>query len=190
MAAIKYMDLRKGMFYIGEDGQLYQCLDRELITPGNWRAILNLKIRNLKTGSIVVVRFKPEDKVEQAFLDTRDMQFSYREGDDVYFMDSETFEQMAIPADFIEEQLGFIKENDIVQVTVFEGKALSVELPQVVELKVVETDPGIKGATAAAQYKPATLETGAKVNVPPFINVGETIKVDTRTKEYLSRAAK
>jgi elongation factor P len=189
VASIKYIDVRKGMVIIGEDGQLYQCLDRDLNTPGNWRAILYLKLKNLKTGAITPVRFKPEDKVEVAYLDKREFQYSYQDGNDYVFMDTETFEQASLPKDLVDEEtMQFLKENDKVQVTMFEGKALDVELPPTVELKVVETEPAVKGATAAAQFKPATCETGLKITVPPFVNIGDVIKIDTREKKYLSRA--
>lgn len=190
VAAIKNIDIRKGMVFVGEDGGLFQCLDRDLNTPGNWRAILQLKIRNLKTGSITQSRVRPDDKVELAYLETREMQYSYREGDSLIFMDTETFDQMPLPAEFIGEQVGFLRENDLVRVVVYEGKPMTIELPAAVELKVIDTEPGIKGATAAAQYKPATVETGVKIDVPSFINIGDVIKIDTESGKYLSRVSK
>jgi elongation factor P len=187
VASIKYIDVRKGMVIIGDDGLLYQCLDRDLNTPGNWRAILYLKLRNLKTGSITDVRFKPDDKCEQAFLDTKEMQYSYRDGDNYIFMDTESFEQVPLPAAFVGDRILYLRENDMVKVTMYEGKALDFEPPATVELKVTETEPALKGATAAAQYKPATVETGLTITVPPFINIGDVIKIDTNSGEYLSR---
>jgi elongation factor P len=189
VADIKYIDLRKGMVFVGEDGQLYLCLDRDLNTPGNWRAILQLKIKNLKTGSIVEKRFRPEDKVDLAFLDRRNMTFSYREGDDFYFTDTDTFEQESLSKDLIgEDNVKLIRDNDECQVVFYEGKALSIELPATVTMKVIETEPSIKGATAAAQYKKATMETGLVIDVPPFINIGELIDIDTREVKYLKRS--
>ncbi len=188
MASIKNVDIRRGMVLVGEDGQLHQCLDRDLNTPGNWRAILQLKMRNLKTGSITINRVRPEDKAELAYLEKRPFQYSYKDGTDYIFMDTETFEQMAMPDEIIGDQMKYLKENDTVVLTMYEGKPIDVELPATVELKVIETEPGIKGATAAAQYKPAVLETGLKITVPPFINPGEVIQVDTRDGKYLSRA--
>jgi elongation factor P len=176
------------MVIVEEDGQLYYVLDRELITPGNWRAILNLKVKNLKTGSITVNRVKPEDKVEQAYLDKRQMEYIYQDGDGYVFMDTETFDQTTLAKDFVEDQMIYMKEGFKAEVTFYDGKPLSVEVPASVELKVVDTDPALKGATAAAQYKPATLETGLKVTVPPFIDKGDMIVVDTRDSKYLSRA--
>lgn len=190
MADIKNIDIRRGMVFVGEDGQLYQCLDRDLNTPGNWRAILQLKVRNLKTGSITQNRVRPDDKVSLAYLETREMQYSYREGENLIFMDTETFDQMPLPAEFIGDQVGYIRENDMVKVVVYEGKPLSVEVPATVELKVTETEPGIKGATAAAQYKSAIVETGIKIDVPSFINAGDIIKIDTVEGKYLGRSNK
>ena len=172
----------------GDDGQLYSVVDRDLNTPGNWRAILQLKLKNLNTGSITMNRVRPQDKVEQAYLDKREMQYLYREGDDFVFMDTETYDQTPLSKDWVGDQMLYMKENTNAQVVFYEGKPISLELPATVELKVVETDPSLKGATAAAQYKPATLETGLKVTVPPFISIGELVQVDTRTGEYLSRA--
>jgi elongation factor P len=190
VAAIKNIDIRKGMVFVGEDGQLYQCLDRDLNTPGNWRAILQLKVRNLKTESITQNRVRPDDKVELAFLETVEMQYLYREGENFIFMDNETFDQIPLKAEFIGDQILYVRENDNIKVTRYEGKPLSIEVPQNVELKVIETEPGIKGATAAAQTKPATLETGLKLNVPSFVNAGDIIKIDTIEGKYLGRAGK
>jgi elongation factor P len=188
VASINYSQVRKGMVIVGEDGQLYTVVDRDLNTPGNWRAILNLKLKNLKTGAVTPRRFKPEDKVEQAYLDKRPMQYLYQEADEFVFMDLETYDQTHLGREWVGEQILYLKENDNANVTFYEGKPLSLELPATVELKVVETEPSVKGATAAAQFKPATLETGLKITVPPFVGVGEVVQVDTRTGEYLSRA--
>jgi elongation factor P len=188
VASVPYSQIRKGMVIVGDDGQLYAVIDRDLNTPGNWRAILNLKLKNLKTGAVTPRRFKPEDKVELAYLDKRTMQYVYQEGDGYVFMDKETYDQTTLSREWVGEQILFLKENDDAQVTFYDGRPISLELPATVELKVTETEPSVKGATAAAQYKPATLETGLKITVPPFIGVGEMLQVDTRTGEYLSRA--
>jgi elongation factor P len=190
VADIKNIDIRKGMVFIGEDGQLYQCLDRDLNTPGNWRAILQLKVRNLKTLSITQTRVKPDDKVKLAYLDTRKMQYSYREGDNYIFMDSESFDQVPLKAEFVGDKIQYLKENDEVLVTMYEGKPLDFQLPGTVELEVVETDPGIKGATAAAQTKPATMETGLVIQVPSFIGKGDVIKIETEEGKYVGRVTK
>jgi elongation factor P len=188
VASIPYSQVRKGMVVVGDDGQLYQVLDRDLNTPGNWRAILQLKLKNLKSGSIAMNRVRPEDKVEQAYLDKRDMQYIYQDGDGFVFMDSETFDQITLPQELVGELMLYMKEGNKAQIVFYDGKPLSLELPATVELKVTETEPGVKGATAAAQYKPATLETGLKITVPSFVGIGEVIAVDTRSGEYLSRA--
>lgn len=188
MAAIKYSQVRKGMVIVDDAGQLLYVLDRDLITPGNWRAILNLKIKNLKTGSITVQRVQPDDKVEQAYLDKRQMEYIYPDGDGYVFMDSENYDQITLAKEFVEDQMVYMKEGFKAEVTFYEGNPLSIELPATVELKVTETEPSLKGATAAAQYKPATLETGLKIDVPPFIEIGEMIQVDTREGKYLKRA--
>ena len=169
-------------------GSAHQCLDRDLNTPGNWRAILQLKLKNLKTGSITLNRVRPQDKVEIAFLEKKDFQYLYQEGEDYVFMDTETFDQFPLPKDLLGDQMKYLKENDTVKLTMYEGKPLDIELPATVELKVIHTDPSLKGATAAAQYKPAELETGLKISVPPFIGIGDVLSIDTRTGEYLSRA--
>jgi elongation factor P len=188
VASINFSQVKKGMVIVGEDGQLYHVVDRDLNTPGNWRAILNLKLKNLKTGAVTPKRVRPEDKVEQAYLDKREMQYLYQEGDGFVFMDKETYDQITLSREWVGEQMLYLKENDDAQVTFYDGKPISLDLPATVELKVVETEPSVKGATAAAQYKPATLETGLKITVPPFIGIGEVVQVDTRECKYLSRA--
>jgi elongation factor P len=188
VASINYSQVRKGMVIVGEDSQLYFVVDRDLNTPGNWRAILQLKLKNLKTGAINMNRVRPEDKVEQAYLDKREMEYIYQDGDGYVFMDTETSDQITLAADWVGDQMLYLKENTKAAVTFYDGKQLFLELPATVELKVVETEPSLKGATAAAQYKPATLETGLKIPVPPFIEIGEMIAVDTREGKYLSRA--
>jgi len=188
VGSTKFSDVRKGQVIVGEGGQLYTVVDRELITPGNWRAILNLKLKNLKTGAVVVNRVKPEDKTDIAYLDRRQMQYLYAEGDGYVFMDNETFDQVTLGKEWVGDLILYLKENENCQVVFFDGKPISLDLPATVELTVVETEPSVKGATAAAQFKPATLETGKKITVPPFVGIGEKVAVDTRTGEYLNRA--
>ncbi len=188
VASIEYSQVRKGMVIVGEGGQLLHVVDRDLNTPGNWRAILQLKLKNLKTGSITINRVRPQDKVEQAYLDKREMQYIYQDGDGYVFMDTENFDQITIGKEWAGDLMMYMKEGNNAQVVFYESKPISLELPATVDLKVTDTEPSVKGATAAAQYKPATLETGLKVTVPPFVNVGEMVAVDTRTGEYLSRA--
>ncbi len=187
MSSILYVDVRKGMVIV-EDGQLFQCVDRELRTPGNLPSKLTLKLKSLKTGLVNQVRVHPEDKVEQAYLDKREMQYLYKDGDSYVFMDNETYDQINLEEDMVGEFCGYLKENMNVQVMFHEEKALSIELPASVELEVVDTEPVIKGATAQAQYKPATMDTGIKITVPPFISIGDRIVVDTRDGKYLNRA--
>jgi elongation factor P len=188
VASIEYSQVRKGMVIVGDDKQLYHVVDRDLNTPGNWRAILQLKLKNLKTGSITVNRVRPQDKVEQAYLDRREMQYLYQDASGYVFMDTENYDQVTLDREMVSEQMQYMKENTNVQIVFYDGKALSLDLPATVELKVVDTEPSVKGATAQAQYKPATLETGLKITVPPFVSIGETVAVDTRSGEYLSRA--
>ena len=163
-------------------GTLCYCLDRDLNTPGNWRAILYLKLKNLTTGSITDERVHPDDKVDVVYLDTKDYNYSYKDGDDYVFVDAETFDPVTLSGNMVGDMMQFLRENDTVKITFYDGKALSMELPQTVTLKVVETEPGIKGATAAAQTKAATLETGLIVQVPSFIKQGELITSGPRTR--------
>lgn len=187
MASTKMIDIRRGMV-LNMNNQLWYCLDRDLNTPGNWRAILYLKLKNLKTGSITDERVHPDDKVDVVYLETKDYTYSYKDGEDFVFMDAETFEQVTLSGQMVGDKILYLRENDTVQITSYDGKPLDIVLPQTVTLKVVETEPGIKGATAAAQYKPATMETGLKVTVPSFINEGEMIVIQTEDGKYLRRA--
>jgi elongation factor P len=188
VASIEYSQVRKGMVIVGDDSQLYHVVDRDLNTPGNWRAILQLKLKNLKSGSITINRVRPQDKVEQAYLDKREMQYIYQDGDGYVFMDTENFDQITLDREWVGDLMLYMKEGNKAQVVFYDGKPISLELPATVELKVTDTEPSVKGATAAAQFKPATLETGLKITVPPFVGIGEMVAVDTRSGEYLSRA--
>lgn len=188
MASIEYSQVRRGMVIVGDDKQLYHVVDRDLNTPGNWRAILQLKLKNLTTGSITMNRVRPQDKVEQAYLDKREMEYIYQDGDGYVFMDSETFDQITLGREWAGDLMFYMKEGNKAHVVFYEGKPISLEVPATVDLKVTDTEPSVKGATAAAQFKPATLETGLKITVPPFVGIGEVVAIDTRTGEYLSRA--
>ncbi|MBX9580685.1 MAG: elongation factor P [Gemmataceae bacterium] len=187
MAATKMIDIRRGMV-LNYNGQLNYCLDRDLNTPGNWRAILYLKLKNLTTGSITQERVHPDDKVDVVFLDTKEYNYSYQDGDDYVFVDAETFEPVTLSGEMVGGMMKYLRENDPVKITFYDGKALSMELPQTVTLKVTETEPAVKGATAAAQKKAATLETGLVVQVPSFITAGELVVVQTEDGSYLGRA--
>jgi elongation factor P len=189
MAATKMIDIRRGMV-LNMGGTLFYCLERDLNTPGNWRAILYLKLKNLTTGSITDERVHPDDKVDVVYLDTKDYTYSYKDGDDYVFVDAETYEPVTLGGDMVGDMMKYLRENDPVKITFYDSKALSMELPQTVTLKVTETEPGIKGATAAAQTKPATLETGHIVQVPSFITENELIVIQTEDGKYLRRAAK
>jgi translation elongation factor P len=152
--------------------------------------ILNLKLKNLTTGSITDERVHPDDKVDVVYLDTKDFNYSYKDGDDFVFVDAETFEPVTLSGAMVGDMMKYLRENDPCKITFYDSKALSMELPQTVTLKVTETEPGIKGATAAAQTKAATLETGIVVQVPSFITEGEAIVIQTEDGKYLKRAAK
>jgi elongation factor P len=181
------IQVRKGMVIV-DGGNLFAVVDRDLNTPGNWRAILHLKVKNLKTGSVTTLRPRPSDKIEIAFLDKRRMQYLYQEGSGYVFMDKETFDQVTLDREWAGDQMLFLRENDETEIVMYEGKPISLELPGQVELRVTATAPWMKGATVAAQYKPATMETGLEVQVPGFIDVGETIQIETSTGKYLGRA--
>jgi len=187
MAAILYRNVGKGMV-IFHDGQLYQVVDKELKTPGNLPSKLTLTLRNLKNGAVTDQRVHPEGKVEQAYLDKREMQYLYKDSDGYVFMDTETFDQITLQEVLVGDMMPYLKEGEKAQVVYHDSKPLSFELPASVVLEVTDTEPGLKGATATAQDKPATLETGLKIKVPPFINIGEKVEVNTRTGEYLGRS--
>ena len=187
MASTKMIDIRRGMV-LNMNGTLFYCLDRDLNTPGNWRAILYLKLKNMTTGSITQERVHPDDKVDVVFLDTKDYTYSYKDGEDFVFVDKENFEPVTLDGDMVGDMMKYLRENDDVKITFYDGRALSMELPQTVTLKIVETEPGIKGATAAAQTKRAVLETGLEIQVPSFIAEGELIVVQTEDGKYLKRA--
>lgn len=169
------------------DGTLYQIVDFQHVKPGKGGAFVRTKLKNFKTGAVIDKTFRAGEKVEQAIVNRRPMQYLYNDGSDYVFMDTETYEQISIPASSLEYERKFLKENMNVLVAVHEGQSIGVDLPTAVELEVTQTDPGLKGDTASGGTKPATLETGLVLQVPLFINVGDVVKVDTRTGEYLTR---
>ncbi len=169
------------------DGEPCSIIENEFVKPGKGQAFNRVRIRNLKTGRVVERTFKSGDSVEAADVVEREMQYLYNDGDHWHFMEPETFEQYAASAAAVGESAEWLKEEDICNITLFNGQPLSVDAPNFVELKIVETDPGVRGDTAQGGVKPAKLETGAIVKVPLFINEGEVIKVDTRSKQYVSR---
>ena len=180
-------DFRKGITIEWEDG-VWNIVDFQHVKPGKGAAFVRTKIKNIMTGAVIERTFNPSDKMPRAIIESKEMQYLYNDGDLYYFMDPETFEQMPLNHSQVEEAIQFVKENTNVNIRFFKGSAFSVEAPNFVDLEVTETEPGFKGDTASTTYKPATLETGFKVMVPLFINIGDTIKIDTRSGEYLSRA--
>jgi elongation factor P len=184
---IKANELRKGKV-ISHEGDLWSVHTVQHVAKGNWRSYIQTKLKNLKTGQLSDARFSVDDKVETPFVESKPFEFLYREGDDFVVMDQETFEQIHIPGDVLEGAEHYLKGNEVVSVQFIDGKLVSAELPTVVELKVTDTPPVVKGATATNQTKDATLETGLQVKVPPFISNGEVIRVDTRSGEYMERA--
>src|SRR5205085_12089792 len=142
----EYIQVRKGMVIVGTNGQLYHVVDRNLNTPGNWRAQLKLKLKNLKTGSLTEEKVHPQDKVEQAYLDKREMQYIYQDGDGFVFMDTESFDQTTLTREWVGDQMLYMKENNKAHVTFYDGKPLFLDLPAMVELKIVDTEPSVKGA--------------------------------------------
>jgi elongation factor P len=169
------------------DGDPYVIVENEMVKPGKGQAFNRVRVRNLKTGRTVEKTFKSGDSVEAADVVDRPMQYLYADGDLCYFMEPETFEQLPASAAAVGDAREWLKEQDTCTVTLWNGVPLTVEPPNFVELKIVETDPGVRGDTATGGLKPAKLETGAVVKVPLFINEGEVIKVDTRTSTYVSR---
>ena len=182
-------EVRKGMV-VNYDGQLNLIIGTYHHTPGNLRAVIQIKMKNLKTGTTKEIRFSSGDKLEVVVIDQVDMEYLYADGDTFVFMNQKNYEQVSLHKDLLGEDVKWMKENLVCKVSFYEGSAMSIELPASVELKVVETEPSLKGATVTNVYKPAKLETGAIVPVPPFIEPGEIIRVDTREAKYLERVNK
>lgn len=180
-------DFRNGLTF-EMDGNVYQVVEFQHVKPGKGAAFVRTKIRNVITGTIVERTFSPTEKFPTAYIERKDMEFSYADGDLYYFMDGETYELVPIEKNILSDNFRFVKENMVCRVLSYKGKVFGVEPPNFVELKVVKTEPGFKGDTATNTTKPATLETGAEVRVPLFIEEGEVIRVDTRTGEYMERA--
>ncbi|MBQ9515296.1 MAG: elongation factor P [Ruminococcus sp.] len=180
-------DFRNGVTF-EMDGQVVSIIEFQHVKPGKGAAFVRTKIRNVITGSVVEKTFNPNDKYPTAFIDRKDMEYSYNDGDLYYFMDTETWEQIPINASILGDNFKFVKENMVCKVLSYKGNVFGVEPPNFVELQVTQTDPGFAGNTATNATKPATLETGAEIKVPLFIEEGEMIQIDTRTGEYLGRA--
>jgi len=180
-------DFRNGITF-EMDGVVYQIIEFQHVKPGKGAAFVRAKIRNVKSGSIVERTFNPSDKFELARMEKKDMQYLYSDGDLFYFMDVETYDQLPINGDALGDTLEFVKENEIVQILSYKGEIFGVEPPNFVVLEVTHTEPGFAGNTAQGATKPATVETGAQIKVPLFVNIGDLVRVDTRTGEYIERA--
>lgn len=184
---IQATQMKRGMC-IKHENDLYRVVSTQHITPGNWRGMVQAKIRHLKSGSIVEHRFRSDDRVERAILDETEMAFLYQEGDMYHFMNNESFEQIGLSNDVLGDAVSFLIPNIKLKIEMYEGRPVGIELPLTVEMTVAETEPAIKGSTVSNQSKPATMETGLVVQVPPFIAPGDIIRVDTSTGSYLERA--
>lgn len=184
---IQATQLKRGMC-IKHDNDLYRVVATQHITPGNWRGMVQAKIRNLRSGAIVEHRFRSEDRVERAILDETAMEYLYRDGDLFHFMNKETFEQIGLSEEVLGDAVQYLVPNITLTVEMHEDRPVGIQLPLVVELKVVETEPAIKGASVSNQTKPAKMETGLIVNVPPFVTEGDVIRVDSASGEYVERA--
>jgi len=179
--------LRKGMLIkMGED--LFRVLDLQHVTPGNLRGFVRVKLRNIRSGNLSDQKLRSEDEVERATLDEKSMQYLYQDGSSYHFMDTDTYEQIALTDEVLGDAMNYLVAESVIEMEFYGSEPVGIELPQTVDLKVVSTTPAIKGATASAQLKPATLETGLVVQVPPFINEGDRIRVNTETGDYQSRA--
>ena len=169
------------------DNEVYQVIEFQHVKPGKGSAFVRSKLRNLRTGAVVDKTFSAGEKIPRAHVDRKEVQYLYNDGQDYHFMDMETYEQFSMSKDQLQDAVKYLKENMTITNLLFKGQSIGVELPNYVELEVVETAPGIKGDTAAGASKPATLETGAVVNVPLFINVGDVLQIDTRSGHYIKR---
>ena len=185
--AIPATQLRPGMI-IKHNNDLHSVFSVEHRTPGNLRAFIQAKLRNLRTGAMFEHRFRSPDPIDKIVVDEIDMEFLYSDGDDYYFMNTESYEQTHLKRDTLGDAVEYLTPNLQIKVEFYDNKPVGIELPQTVELTVVQTEPGLKSATASSVTKPAKLETGLVVQVPPFINEGEKIRVDTAEGAYLSRA--
>ena len=185
-SSIQATRLRKGMLIkVGND--LFRILDLHHLTPGNKRAHIQVRMRNIRTLSLADQKFRAEEDIERATLDEREMQYLYNDGDLYYFMDTATYDQIHISSEALGESVNYLIADSLIRVEFYGEEPVGIELPQTVDLVVKETVPGIKGATASAQVKPATLETGLVIQVPPFVNEGDRVRVNTETGEYQSR---
>ena len=179
-------DFRNGIT-IEYENSIYQIIEFQHVKAGKGAAFVRTKLKNIISGGVVEKTFRPTEKCPQARIDRKDMQYLYEDGDLYYFMDTESYDQVGLNADKVGDSLKFVKENEMVKVCSHNGNVFAIEPPLFVELTITDTEPGFKGDTATGASKPATVETGATVSVPLFVNTGDVIKIDTRTGEYLSR---
>lgn len=179
-------DFRKGVTF-EMDGDVFQIVDFQHVKPGKGAAFVRTKIRSVMSGGTKDVTFNPTEKFPKAQIETKEMQYLYNDGELFYFMDTDTYEQLPLDKEAVEDAMVYLKENDNATIRFFHGKAFEVLAPNFVELEVTSTEPGVKGDTASGATKPATVETGATIQVPLFVNIGDIIKIDTRTGDYLSR---
>lgn len=184
---IKAFDLKKGRVITWEN-DLWTVEDISIMSKGNWRSYMQVRLKNLKTGRSSDTRMSTDDKIETPFVETKPFEYLYREGKDYVLMDQATFDQIHITEGIMGEATQYLKGNEIVTCQFIDDRIVAVEMPNTVDLKVVDTPPVVKGATATNQTKEATLETGLRVKVPPFIEIGEMLRIDTRSGEYLERA--
>ena len=187
MATITAGDFRNGKTFEYE-GKIMQVVEFQHVKPGKGAAFVRTKMKNIVTGGVTETSFNPTAKFEEAFIDRKDMSFSYADGDLYYFMDAETFDMVPLGQDLLPDGFKFITENTVCKVLSYKGNVFGLELPNFMDLEVTETEPGLAGNTATNTLKPATLETGAEVKVPLFINIGDKVQIDTRTGEYLGRS--
>jgi elongation factor P len=180
-------DFKNGVTFEME-GNVFQVVEFQHVKPGKGAAFVRTKMKNVITGAVIERSFSPTDKFDSAYIERRDMQYSYSDGDLYYFMDMESFDMVPLNKEVLPDSFKFVKEEMMCKLCSFKGKVFSVEPPTFVDLEITDTDPGFAGNTATNTLKPATLETGAEIKVPLFINVGDKLKIDTRTGEYLSRA--
>ncbi len=186
MAMITAGEFRNGKTF-EMDGKVMQVIEFQHVKPGKGAAFVRTKMKNVVTGAVTETSFNPTAKFEEAFVDRKDMEYSYNDGDLYYFMDPESYELIPINKDVLGDNFKFVKENMVCKIMSYKGSVFGVEPPNFVELEVTESDPGVKGDTATNVTKPAILETGAEIKVPLFINPGDRIRIDTRTGEYLER---
>ncbi|MCX6552435.1 MAG: elongation factor P [Acidobacteria bacterium] len=187
MSSINATRLKKGMLIL-LDAELFRILELQHVTPGNLRGFVRVKLRNLRNGALADQRLRSEDTMQRATLDEIEMQYMYSDSAGHHFMDTKSYEQITLSDEVLGEMIGYLVPESLIKVEFYGTEPVGIELPQTVDLTVTDTSPAIKGATASAQLKPATLETGLVVSVPPFVNIGDKIRVNTESGEYQSRA--